>query len=51
MAASMMAGSAKWVDGLTCVESDPLYYEGVVDDVNATLELHRQETVSTVIWL
>ena len=37
----------KWVDGLRCVQIDPLYYEGLVDDLNATLELHRQETVST----
>ena len=46
MAATTADSDQKWKSGLTSIQGG-LYFEGIVDDLDSILELHKQETVST----
>ena len=40
----MMSSFPVWAEGLKKVDT---YYEGYVEDLEGTLELHRRDTVTT----
>ena len=46
MEAGSSARSLKWAHGLSPI-SGGLYYEGVVDDLSITLDIHKRDTVTT----